>query len=285
MTAFDTAEITRRLRTAGCVFAEEEARLLSEAATSDEELAALLARRIAGTPLEHLLGWVQFRGLRIGVRDGVFVPRQRSALLVDEALTLATNHPVRTVVDLCCGSGALGLALRTGLGSRPVELVAADIDPVAVACARDNLAAVGGRVHQGDLFDALPEELRGRIDILLANTPYVPSGLIARLPPEARDHEPQMALDGGPDGLTLARRTAAAAAGWLAPGGSVLIEIGIDQVPAATDLLTAAGLTARIVRSPDLDATVAVGRRPALLPAGVLVHRVVDADGVQKQIP
>ncbi|WP_063058174.1 putative protein N(5)-glutamine methyltransferase [Nocardia sienata] len=263
MTASDTADITRRLRAAGCVFAEEEARLLSDAATSDEELAGLLARRIAGTPLEHLLGWVQFRGLRIGVRDGVFVPRQRSALLVDEALALAADRPVHTVVDLCCGSGALGLALLTGLRPRPVELVAADIDPVAVACARDNLTAVGGRVHQGDLFDALPDGLRGRIDILLANTPYVPSGQIARLPPEAREHEPQVALDGGPDGLALARRTASAATEWLAPGGSLLIEIGVDQMPAATELLTAGGLTARIVRSPDLDATVAVGRRPA----------------------
>lgn len=259
----DTAEIIRQLRAAGCVFAEEEAQLLIEAAASDEELAGLLARRIAGSPLEHLLGWVRFRGIRIGVRDGVFVPRQRSALLVEEALALAAAHPVRTVVDLCCGSGALGLALVNELGPRPVELVAADIDPVAVACARDNLAAVGGRVHQGDLFGALPEDLRGRIDILLANTPYVPTGLIARLPPEARDHEPQAALDGGPDGLALARRTAATAAGWLAPGGSLLIEIGVDQVPAARELLTAGGLTARIVRSSELDATVAVGRRPA----------------------
>ncbi|GGL01343.1 putative protein N(5)-glutamine methyltransferase [Nocardia jinanensis] len=263
MTAFDTADITRQLRAAGCVFAEDEARLLIGAAASDTELTALLARRIAGTPLEHLLGWVQFRGIRIGVRDGVFVPRQRSALLVDEALGLAAVRPVRTVVDLCCGSGALGLALLTELGTRSAELVAADIDPVAVACARENLAAVGGPVYRGDLFDALPDTLRGRIDILLANTPYVPSSLIARLPPEARDHEPPMALDGGPDGLDLARRTAAGAPGWLAPGGSLLIEIGVDQIPAATELLTGSGLVARIVRSPDLDATVAVGRRPA----------------------
>ncbi|NUP30062.1 MAG: putative protein N(5)-glutamine methyltransferase [Nocardia sp.] len=263
MTAFDTVEITRQLRAAGCVFAEDEARLLVDAASSDTELAGLLARRITGTPLEHLLGWVQFRGIRIGVRDGVFVPRQRSALMVDEAHALAAVHPVRTVVDLCCGSGALGLALLTELGAAAAELTATDIDPVAVACARANLAAVGGRVHQGDLYEALPGDLRGRIDILLANTPYVPSGLIARLPPEARDHEPPAALDGGPDGLDLARRTATDATEWLAPGGSVLIEIGVDQIPAATELLTGSGLVARIVRSPELDATVAVGRRPA----------------------
>lgn len=182
MTAFDTVEITRQLRAAGCVFAEDEARLLTDAAASDAELARLLARRIAGTPLEHLLGWAQFRGIRVGVRDGVFVPRRRSALMVDEALELAAVHPVRTVVDLCCGSGALGLALLTALGTRAAELVATDIDPVAVTCARENVAAVGGHVHRGDLFDAVPDTLRGRIDILLANTPYVPSDLIARLP-------------------------------------------------------------------------------------------------------
>ncbi|WP_459546545.1 putative protein N(5)-glutamine methyltransferase [Nocardia sp. X0981] len=266
MTAFDTAAVTRRLRAAGCVFAEDEARLLVSAARSADELAGLATRRVAGTPLEHLLGWTEFHGLRVGVRAGVFVPRQRSVLLVDEAVALARTHSVHTVVDLCCGSGALGLALLTELGDyrpHPPRLVAADIDPVAVACARDNLAALGGQVHQGDLFEALPDTLHGRIDLLLANTPYVPSEQIPRLPPEAREHEPVAALDGGPDGLELARRTAAAAAHWLAPGGSLLIEIGVTQIPAATTLLTESGLHAHIVRSAELGATVAVGRRDA----------------------
>lgn len=265
MTPFDTAAVTRHLRAGGCVFAEDEARLLVTAARSADELAGLVARRVAGAPLEHLLGWAEFRGLRVGVRAGVFVPRRRSALLVDEAVALARAHPIRTVVDLCCGSGALGLALLTELGDyrpHPPRLVAADIDPIAVACARDNLAPIGGQVCRGDLFGALPDDLRGRIDILLANTPYVPSELIPRMPPEAREHEPAVALDGGPDGLDLARRTAAAASRWLAPGGSLLIEIGVAQIPAATALLTESGLGARIVRSADLDATVAVGRRP-----------------------
>lgn len=264
MTAFDTAAVIRRLRAAGCVFAEDEARLLVTASRSGDELAGLVARRVAGVPLEHLLGWTEFHGLRVGVREGVFVPRQRSVLLVDEAVALARTRPAHIVVDLCCGSGALGLALLTELGDyrpHPPRLVAADIDPVAVACARDNLAALGGQVHQGDLFDALPDDLRGRIDLLLANTPYVPSEQIPRMPPEAREHEPVVALDGGPDGLDLARRTAAAASHWLAPGGSLLIEIGTAQIPAATTLLTESGLRARIVRSAELDATVAVGSR------------------------
>ena len=268
MTVLNTAVVTGQLRAAGCVFAEDEARLLLAAAGSHAELRDLIARRVAGTPLEYLLGWVDFRGLQVAVRDGVFVPRQRSAFLVDEAAAFADRHPVRTVLDLCCGSGALSLALATELAScgHRVQVIAADIDPVAVACARDNLATLGGRVHQGDLFDALPRDLRGTIDVLLANTPYVPTQMIARMPPEAREHEPAQALDGGPDGLDLARRTAARAADWLAPGGGLFIEIGTGQIDDATALLTAAGLTARIAHCPDREATVAIGtRRPATI--------------------
>lgn len=262
MPAFDTEAVTGQLRAAGCVFAEDEARLLVDTARSARELAGLVAQRVAGTPLEHILGWAEFAGLRVGVRPGVFVPRRRSALLVSEAIALARADPPRTVVDLCCGSGALGSALLTRLAGGPgplPDLYATDIDPVAADCARRNLAGLGGRVFQGDLFDALPTRLRGRIDMVLANTPYVPSGFLARMPPEARDHEPPAALDGGPDGLDLARRTAAAAPGWLAPGGCLLIEIGADQIPAATALLAGNGFVPRIARSTDLDATVAIG--------------------------
>ncbi|WP_280457016.1 putative protein N(5)-glutamine methyltransferase [Nocardia carnea] len=264
MPAFDIEAVTRELRAVGCVFAEDEARLLVHSARSTGELTDLVARRVAGNPLEYVLGWAEFMGLRVRVRAGVFVPRRRSALLVDEALALARADSPRTVVDLCCGSGALGLALITGLSGRPdplPDLYAADIDPVATDCARGNLTHIGGRVYQGDLFDALPTQLRGRIDIVLANTPYVPSEFLAQMPPEARDHEPATALDGGPDGLHLARRTAAAALGWLAPGGSLLIEIGTDQIPAATALLAANGFAVRIARSAELGATVAIGLR------------------------
>lgn len=258
--ARDTATVTARLRAAGCVFVEDEARLLLAAAGSDEELDDLVARRAAGAPLEYLLGWVEFGGIRVGVRPGVFVPRQRTMFLVEEAAVLLRARADRlTVVDLCCGSGALGLALLHML-ARPVELVASDIDPVAVACARDNLAPFGAHVHRGDLFAALPEGLRGRVDILLANTPYVPTRRIAQLPPEARDHEPVTALDGGPDGLDVFRRVAAGAGAWLRPGGHLLIEIGVDQSAAAAAILTEHGLVPRIAHSPELDATVAVGR-------------------------
>jgi release factor glutamine methyltransferase len=255
MTAVPIDDVVDRLRVAGCVFAEDEARLLVDAAGTPHELAALVARRAGGEPLEHVLGWVEFCGLRIAVDPGVFVPRRRTEVLVREAASLA--RPGAVVVDLCCGSGALGVALACTVGA--VELHAADLDPAAVACARRNVGAVGGGVHAGDLFDALPPSLRGRVDLLLANVPYVPSGGLAAMPREAREHEPRGALDGGPDGLDVARRVAAGAPGWLRVGGSLLFEIGKAQVPAAVDVVAGAGLRGRVVTDDDRGATVVVG--------------------------
>jgi release factor glutamine methyltransferase len=257
MTATRLDDVVARLRTAGCVFAEDEARLLTSAAGTPDELGALVARRVAGEPLEHVLGWVEFCGLRIAVDPGVFVPRRRTEVLVREAVSL--TRPGAVVVDLCCGSSALGAALASVVSR--VELHAADLDPAAVACARRNVGAVGGQVHAGDLFDALPPGLRGRVDVLLANVPYVPSDGIAAMPREAREHEPRGALDGGRDGLDVARRVLAGAPDWLCPGGSLLFEIGEGQVPAAVDVVTARGLRARVVTDDDRGATVVVGTR------------------------
>ena len=209
--------IVTRLRAAGCVFAEDEARLLISAASTPADLAAMVDRRAAGLPLEHVVGWAEFCGLRIAVDPGVFVPRRRSEFLVRQAVALAcgaagcpdqspgpsdparqaaagpldpapgptrqaaaglldpapgpafqaaASRPGRTgppavIVDLCCGSGALGAALTAALDR--VELHAADIDPAAVRCARRNLAACGGRVYEGDLYQPLPSTLRGRV--------------------------------------------------------------------------------------------------------------------------
>jgi release factor glutamine methyltransferase len=249
--------VIARLRAAGCVFAEDEARLLLDAAQDGAELEALLRRRTAGTPLEHLLGWAQFRGLRVEVDPGVFVPRVRTGFLVEQAVTLA--RPGVVVLDLCCGCGAIGLAVAVALG--PVELHAADVDPVAVRCARRNLASVGGQVHLGDLYAGLPPSLRGRVDVLVANVPYVPTEQIALMPTEARDCEPITALDGGADGLDVLRRVAAQAGSWLAPGGHLLIETSDGQLPAALSCLDAAGLPARAAADEELGATVVIGTR------------------------
>jgi release factor glutamine methyltransferase len=249
------SDTTATLRAAGCVFAEDEAALLVDAARTPEELARMTERRAVGEPLEVILGWAEFCGLRIEVDAGVFVPRRRSGFLVAEAVRLARQNAV--VVDLCCGTGALGVAVAARIGA--VELYAADIDPVAIRCARRNVARAGGTVCTGDLYDALPDDLRGRVDLLLVNAPYVPTDEIALMPPEARDHEPPRALDGGPDGVDVHRRVAAAATDWLAPGGHLLIETSAGQAPLTSAAMAAHGLVARVARSAEYDATVVVG--------------------------
>lgn len=246
--------VVRRLRAAGCVFAEDEARLLAEAAGGLVVLEALVKRRESGVPLEHVVGWAEFCGLRIVVEPGVFVPRRRSEFLVRTAAALA---PARAIVlDLCCGSGALGRALAEA--ADVAELHAADVDPTALRCARRNLADVGGAVYAGDLVAPLPSSLRGRVDVLLANVPYVPTGEIPLLPPEAREHEPRVALDGGEDGLDVLRRVAGVAPEWLAPGGHVLVETSERQAPVAARILLGAGLASRIASSADLGSTVVI---------------------------
>ncbi|GAB7184511.1 S-adenosylmethionine-dependent methyltransferases (SAM or AdoMet-MTase) class I [Kitasatospora sp. Ki12] len=249
--------VVSRLRAAGCVFAEDEARILLTAAASPADLAAKVRARAEGRPLEHVVGWAEFAGLRIAVDPGVFVPRRRSEFLAAAATALAgpPRGPGAVVLDLCCGSGALGAAVAAR-APHPVELYAADIDPDAVRCARRNLAGAGARVHRGDLFDALPAGLRGRVDVLIANVPYVPTGDLALLPPEARLHEARPALDGGADGLDVLRRVVAQAPAWLAAGGSLLFETSERQVATALAVARAAGLAAEASQDEDLDATV-----------------------------
>ncbi|HWB67807.1 MAG TPA: putative protein N(5)-glutamine methyltransferase [Mycobacteriales bacterium] len=256
--------VVARLRAAGCVYAEDEARLLVEAAASPAELDAMVARRAAGAPLEQVLGWAEFCGRRIRVSAGVFVPRRRTEALVREAIRIIRERrqpaeAVDVVVDLCCGSGALGLVVASSL--RGIELHAADLDAAAVGCARVNLAEVGGRVYQGDLFAALPEQLRGRVDVVLANVPYVPTEQIRLLPAEARLHEPLHSLDGGADGLDVLRRVMAAAPEWLSPRGLLLSEVGADQAATAARLASDIGLQPRLARVADTDATILVAHR------------------------
>ncbi|WP_406327675.1 putative protein N(5)-glutamine methyltransferase [Streptomyces sp. NBC_00203] len=250
--------VVAALRSAGCVFAEDEAELILSTARTPDEATAMVDRRVAGLPLEHVLGWAGFHGLRISVEPGVFVPRRRTEYLVDQAVALARGASV--VVDLCCGSGAVGAALAAALGGP--ELHAADIDPAAVRCARRNVAPFAGHVHEGDLFAALPDTLRGRVDVLAANVPYVPTEEVGLLPSEARDHEPLVALDGGDDGLDLVRRVAAEAPQWLAPGGCLLVETSERQAPLAVEAFARGGLLARLAVSEEMYANVVIGVRP-----------------------
>jgi release factor glutamine methyltransferase len=250
--------IVARLRSAGCVFAEDEARLLISSAPTPADLDAMVEQRVAGLPLEQIVGWAEFAGLRIAVEPGVFVPRRRTELLAREAAALA--RPGAVVVDLCCGTGAVGAALAAAVDG--IELHAADIDPAAVRCARRNIPAGVGTVYEGDLYDPLPSTLLGRVDVLAVNAPYVPTDAIGLMPPEARVHEPKVALDGGADGLDIQRLVAAGASRWLVPGGHLLIETSVRQAPSTAESFRANGLSARVVSSEELDGTVVVGTRP-----------------------
>ena len=302
--------VVARLRAAGCVFAEEEAAILSASARTPAELDAMVTRRAAGEPLEQVVGWAEFAGLRVVVDPGVFVPRRRSEFLVSVAVALAgrqnvtmfqdrpaahhgpvvQDEPVvqdgtvsleagvrragpRVVADVCCGTGALGLAVAVELSGSDasgrasseihldgVELHAADLDPAAVACARRNVEPAGGHVYQGDLLGALPSGLRGRIGVLICNAPYVPTAEIAFMPSEARDHEAPIALDGGADGLAVLRRVAAEARAWLAPGGVLLVETSERQAPSMKAAMTAGGLAAQIHEDDEYGATVVTGQ-------------------------
>lgn len=262
------SDIVARLRAAGCVFAEEEARLLIAEAGTADELGAMVDRRAGGLPLEYVVGWAEFCGLRIGLDEGVFVPRRRTEFLVRQAAdtvrrTAASGDPftpVRTIiVDLCCGSGAIAAALSVALPA--VDVHAVDIDPVAVRCARRNLSRYGGQVYEGNLYEALPAALQGRVDILVANVPYVPSSAVGLLPVEARVHEPRAALDGGADGLDIVRLVAARAKPWLAENGHLLVETSEGQAAEAEEIFASNGLLPRVIGSAEWNATVVVGRR------------------------
>jgi release factor glutamine methyltransferase len=248
---FVPSTVVARLRAAGCVFAEDEARLLISAATTPADLDAMVGQRVDGLPLEHILGWAEFCGLRIEVDPGVFVPRRRTEFLVRRAAALA--RPGAVVVDLCCGSGALGAALAAAVAG--IDLHAADIEAASVRCARRNIR---GPVYEGDLYAALPDTLRGRVDLLLANVPYVPTGEIGTMPPEARLYEPAVALDGGSDGLDVLRRVAAGASEWLAPGGHLLFETSERQAPVAAEIVAGSGLTPVVARDDEYSATVVI---------------------------
>jgi release factor glutamine methyltransferase len=209
-------------------------------------------------PLEHVVGWAEFCGLRIEVEPGVFVPRRRTEFLVRQAS--AITQPGAVVVDLCCGSGALGIAVAAAVGR--VELHAADIDPAAVRCARRNADIFGGTVYEGDLYEPLPAALRGHVEVLIANVPYVPTEAIGLLPSEARLYEARVALDGGEDGLDIQRRVAAAAPRWLVPGGRLLIETSERQAPHTVELFARCGLIPQVAADEELDATVVIGTKP-----------------------
>lgn len=241
------------------MFAEDEADLLLEAGDGDPlRLRALVQRRLAGEPLEVVLGWAAFDGHRVRVAAGVFVPRARTAVVVEQAARRL--HRYDRVVDLCCGVGAISVALLGRVGA--LDLVTADVDPDATDVAAENIGD-RGIVVTGDLFAPLPERFREAVDVIAVNAPYVPSGEVATMPSEARDHERLVALDGGADGLDVHRRIADGAGAWLRPGGAVVIEVSAAQSAASAALFAAAGFTVAVERDDEVDGTCVVAVRPA----------------------
>ena len=248
--------LVARLRAAGCVWAEGEAELLLGAADGPAELERLLRRRVGGEPIELVIGWVQFAGLRLQVGPGVFVPRRRTELLARAAL--ARIRPDGVVVEMCCGVAPVAAVVAAAVDSAVGELHVCDTSEAALSWARVNVPAA--TVHRGDLYDALPGDLAGRVDVLVANAPYVPTEHLSSMPPEARDHEPREALDGGPAGVDVHRRLAGAAPAWLAPGGVLLVECGAGQVPLTSAAMRAVGLEVEVESDAEIGGWVVAGR-------------------------
>jgi len=233
----DRKMLTGRLTNAGCVAPEEELDDLIGAADGDRErLERLVERRMTGAPLAWVTGSTGFLGHRVKVDTGVYVPRWQSEILVRKAIECLPEDGL--AADLCTGSGAIAVALRL---ARPrARIVATEIDPSACRCAASN----GVEVFEGDMADPLPNDLYGRVDLVIAVVPYVPTEAFAYLPRDVREHEPSLALDGGPDGTRLLRAAIWAGSRLLRTAGTLILELGGDQDDAITEEACLAGFGA-----------------------------------------
>ncbi len=235
MSTASPADPVSRLASAGFVAAEEEADALVAAAGTDRaRLEELVARRLTGEPLAWIVGHTVFAGHRLTVTPGVYVPRPHTEEVV---AARAVHHlPADGVaVDACTGSGALALVLSR---ARPdARVVATDVDPAAVACARAN----GVDALLGDLLAPVPADLAGRVDVVVAVVPYVPTPALPLLQRDTFRFESALAYDGGPDGARLLRRLASDARSLLRSGGHLVAELGGDQAGAIRAELAALG--------------------------------------------
>jgi release factor glutamine methyltransferase len=218
-----------------------------------------LCQRCAGTPVQHLTGEQAFRRLRLQVRPGVFVPRPETEILVQHALEAIVRLRTPVVVDAGTGTGAIGLAIKD---ERPdARVFATDRSPEAVELARENADRLGldVTVFEGDLLDPLPAELRGQVDLVASNPPYVPAAELEGLPAEVRA-DPELALVGG---IEITRRLASQALRWLSAGGVLVVEIDARRAAEVTAAVLGAGFV-DVRAEPDLTGRdrVAIGRAP-----------------------
>ena len=232
----ERASVLDALAAGGSLEPGAEADALLEAANdSAGPIDRLVARRLEGEPLPWITGWVRFCDARVHVDPGVFVPRPQTEALARRAVALLPADGI--AVDLCTGSGAIAVVLGA---ERPgATVIATDVDPIAVACARRN----GVEALPGDLDEPLPPALRERVDVVTAVVPYVPTEELHLLPRDVLAHEPARALDGGPGGTAVLERAVRAAPRWLRPGGTVLMELGGDQANELSAAMADAGLT------------------------------------------
>ena len=232
----------------------------------EEEFGRLLRLRGERIPLQQLLRSQEFMGLSFFVNEHVLIPRQDTETLVERVLEdekqgrirRRTGQPLR-ILDLCTGSGCIGISLAEYL--KDVQVTLSDISGDALAVAEENIRRLGKeavcRIVRSDLF----ESLEGGFDVIVSNPPYIKSAEIETLEPEVRDHEPRLALDGSADGLLLYRRIGAEAPEYLAENGRIYLEIGWDQGAAVSEILTENGFTdTEIIRDlPGLDRVVTAG--------------------------
>lgn len=246
-------EIVSRLAAAGCVAPEAEAAELLAAAQDVGALRRMVDRRVRGEPLAWIVGSVSFCGLRLVIRPGVYVPRGHTEVLARRA---AARLPDRGVaLDLCTGCGAVAGTLQRAVPTATV--VATDIDPVAVACARDN----GVNAVVGDLDGPVPADLTGSVDVLTAVVPYVPTEVLPFLPRDVTAYEARQALDGGEGGLAVLHEVVNRSGRWLRPGGWLLMEIGGDQAGVVTAAMDEVGFVdIAVVRDEDGDDRLVEGR-------------------------
>ncbi|MGH2719996.1 MAG: peptide chain release factor N(5)-glutamine methyltransferase [Actinomycetota bacterium] len=236
------------------LFSDPLAAVPAEAAA---RFAELVGRRAAGEPLQYLTASQSFRRLELAVGPGVLVPRPETEVVVERALGHVAGAPGPLVVDLCTGSGAVALAIAT---ERPDAVVwATELSAEAAAWARLNAERIGApnlTIVDGDLFGPLPPDLHGSVDLVVANPPYLSEAELAATAPDVRDHEPQLATVAGPSGLEVAGRIAGEAAGWLRPGGWLVLETHPGQAARLLALMAPRYADAAVL--PDLAGTLRI---------------------------
>lgn len=249
-------EVTTSLEKAGVVFARREAEWMIESVTgfgrdrlatgqvdvdvdAAQRVIELAWRRAAGEPLQYVLEVAAFRRLELSVGPGVFIPRPETELVAGRAMDRLP--PGGTVVDVGTGSGAIALSIAY---ERPdVRVFATEVSRAALSWAEKNRARLGlpATFVRGDLFEGLPREFTGAVDVVVSNPPYVPERERAYLPVDVAHHEPAVALYGDHDGLAVIRRLAADATNWITTGGYLVIEVGDRQGAEVSSILAASG--------------------------------------------